>query len=222
MQEFIAASVYGYLNSAGKVELVRDDEIYDYYTGEWHVPRHNLFKPAELGLHTAQVIRYLSDVAERERLEEDDERLEEDMRRNFCRRCEHRDTLCVSCARNDRSAALDYIKVRAKLAEVDKRIAATLKLAQDALPAARAAREAAAAAPAPAAAPTLAAGGASAGAAAGAGIDHLLLPDLLPLPAAAVEAAAAPVWPLLPPGPEPFSDRDRIDALIDEILARPT
>lgn len=209
MQAFTTSVLYGYDAGADNVELLRDEEVFNPYTDEWLVPRHNLYTPEELGLHIAQVLRYLSDLTEQERLEEEQELLEEEMRGQKCLLCEELADLCTFCAKENKASAADHLKLRAKLAEIDKRLAAVQKFVQDALPVARAARGAA-----PAEAPAAVAAG---GAGAGAGIDHLLLP----LPLQVQAAVSAPVWPLLPPGPEPFSKKDSIEAFIDEILARP-
>jgi hypothetical protein len=231
MQAFATSTLYGYDNPEGKMELLRDEEVFNPYTDEWLLPRHNLYTPEELGLHTAQVLRYLSDLTEQERLEEEQELLEEEIRGQKCLLCEELADLCTFCAKENKASAADHLKLRAKLAEIDKRLAAVQKFVQDALPVARAARDAA-----PAEADAAVAAG---GAGAGAGIEHLLLP----LPLQVHAAVAAPVWPLLPPGPELFSEpssasagwqallpvasdgklseKDSIEALIDEILARP-
>jgi hypothetical protein len=187
MQAFATSTLYGYDNPAGKMELLREEGVFNAYTDEWLLPRHNLYTPAEIGLQEAQVLRYLSDLTQQERLGKEQELLD--------------------------AEGADYIKRHMKLAEVDKRLAAVQKLVQDTLPGARARREGATAAPAAPIVPSAA--GAAGGAGTGAGIDHLLLP-LTYVP----HQYTVPAWPLLPPGSDPFTYEDTIDALIDEILAR--
>ena len=213
MQAFATSTLYGYDNPAGKMELLREEAVFNAYTDKWLLPRHNLYTPAEIGLHTVQVLRYLSDLTQQERLEKEQELLEEKLREQICLLCKEQDSLCTFCVEENNAAAAAYIKHHMKLAEVDKRLAAVQKLVQDTLPGVRARREGATAAPAAPIVPSAAGGAGAGGAGAGAGIDHLLLP-LLP------HQYTVPAWPLLPPGSEPFTEEDSIEALIDEILAR--
>lgn len=214
----------------GGVTLVGPEDVYDSEGDVWRLPQNELYAPDEVGLHFAQVLRCTSDMTERSRLEEEQMTLEEDDRREkTCMLCEKLDYICKYCNQEDKTRTSEHLRIRAKLAEVDARLAAVLKLVKAALPAAKERRS-------PSVVPLLPAKGSHSTWGPMAVPLHkpltaAPLEALPPLrkpiaacaaPAAAGGAGVAPLSARPAPMPDlwPVPYEDTIEALIDEILAR--